>query len=151
MGFLRWPIVLVLGLLSALSLAPAVAVAIVHASAGALSGISPSLGALEETARAASWIEAGLWLAAGLALLVATVRLIRGTQAFWAWLIGFVFYSARWAFTQEDAGGVVETFRSLSLSSVAAGDAAGSQVSLLALHPIIGLAVLLVDAGDRAR
>jgi hypothetical protein len=88
---LRWPAILVLLLLVFASFGAAFA-GVVHLAE--LPIALPMTAEQEATVAQLSWIEVGLWAGAGLFFLIAAVRLIRRTQAFWTWLIGFAFYGA---------------------------------------------------------
>jgi hypothetical protein len=140
MWILRWPIVVLLFVfVLAACLLPAGAV-----TASQLAGeqFEAMFAGLAENAASATWLEAALWYGAAFALFVSAIRLIRRTQAFWAWLIGFGLYGARWGLArQEDGGGVPASL-----------DAALADYGLLMLAGllVVGLLVLLIDAGDRA-
>ncbi|GAM97186.1 hypothetical protein U91I_00811 [alpha proteobacterium U9-1i] len=152
---LRWPSVLVLLLLTGVCLMAGGSAALV------LGNIPVDLSFLSEAQRATldgvSWLEAGLWLGAGLFFFIAMIRLIRRTQAFWAWLIGFALFGGRWAYAQQENGGLVETVQSVEVQSfaqpevlVATPDGTESQIVILAVILIVGLLVLAIDAIDRA-
>ncbi len=161
MWILRWPVVLVLLVLVAGSLLPAAATAIaqVHnpALSDAVAGFAES-SPIVESALAyganGTWLEAGLWFAAGLFFLISAIRLIRRTQGFWFWLLGFACYGGRWAVTQQNEGGLVATVQSLTPQAFEpqnlTPDAAPIQVGLLTFHLVVGLIILIIDAADRA-
>jgi hypothetical protein len=92
---LRWPAILVLLLLVLASFGAAFAGTIHLAEAPDRAAMTADQ---EATINSLSWIEVGLWAGAGLFFLISGVRLIRRTQAFWTWLIGFAFYggAGRW-------------------------------------------------------
>jgi hypothetical protein len=148
---LRWPIVLILLCLAAGSLFPAVVVTVERADLPVnLAVVSPQLTALGE---GASWLEAGLWYAAGLLFLISAVRLIRRTQGFWMWLLGFALYGGRWAVTMQDQGGLVQAAQSLSVQSFMPDQltpvSPAVQTILLAGHLLVGLIIFAIDAADR--
>jgi LPXTG-motif cell wall-anchored protein len=150
---LRWPAILVLLLLVAMSLAPGLAVAATLLGAPVdLAAIHPSLPGF---AANGTWVDAGLWLAAGVFFLVSAVRLIRRTQGFWTWLLGFACYGARWALAQQ--GDLMATVQSIDLSRYSqpaelaqTGETTEAQVALLGIILVVGLIVFIVDAADRA-
>ncbi len=159
MFILRWPAVLALFALALLSFLGAAA------SAGALTGmqLDVNLAQVQEAQAAAAdagvarntWIDVGLWAGAGLLFLVAAVRLIRRTQGFWSWLIGFALYGGRWALAQQ--GSFVDTVKSIDpqaylepqtiLADLATPEA---QVGVLGLILVVGLLIFVIDAADRA-
>lgn len=161
---LRWPAILALFALALLSFIGAAG------AAGVIAGYeAPGVGveqvdtrvaeaqsaAAESGAAQAGWIDVGLLAGAGLFFLIAAVRLIRRTQGFWTWLIGFALYGGRWALAQQ--GDLVETIRGIDptvymqpqavLADLATVEA---QVGLLAVVLIVGLFIFIVDAADRA-
>lgn len=154
---LRWPAILALFALAALSFLGAAA------SAGALTGYSPDVAqvqaaqaaAAEAGATQATWIDVGLWAGAGVFFLISAVRLVRKTQGFWTWLLGFALYGGRWAFSQQ--GSLVDTVKGINpqaylapqtiLTDLATPEA---QVGLLGLILVVGLLIFVVDAADRA-
>lgn len=104
----------------------------------------------------ADWIQTGLLYGAALFFLIAAVRLMRRTQAFWTWLFGFACYGGGWARDQQSMGGLEETLRGLSVQNfqpqtlmASPGDPA-AQLSLLGVLLIVGLITFIVDAADRA-
>jgi hypothetical protein len=154
---LRWPAILALFALALLSFLGAVA------SAGALTGFDAGVSQVQEAQAAAvqagasqaSWIDVGLWAGAGLFFLISGIRLIRKTQGFWTWLLGFALYGGRWAWQQQ--GSLVDTVKGINpqaylapqtmLSDLATPEA---QVGLLGLILVVGLLTFVVDAADRA-
>ena len=106
---LRWPAILVLLVLVLLSALGAL-------TAGAVLGNLPvvvpqvqepaaSSGAGQQT-----WIDVALLGGAALFFLISSIRLMRRTQGFWSWLLGFACYGGRWAWTQQQSeGGVAAT------------------------------------------
>lgn len=157
MFILRWPAILALFALALLSFLGAAA------AAGALTGFDAGMPQVAEVQRSAqeagaaqsSWIDVGLWAGAGLLFLISAVRLIRKTQGFWTWLLGFALYGGRWALAQE--GSLVDTVKGINpstylepqsiLSDLATPEA---QVGLLGLILIVGLLIFVIDAADRA-
>ena len=157
MFILRWPAILALFALALLSFLGAAA------AAGAISGVELGVSQVQEAQRAAeeagagqsTWIDVGLWAGAGLFFLISAVRLIRKTQGFWTWLLGFALYGGRWALAQE--GSLVDTVKGINpqaylepqsiLSDLATPEA---QVGLLGLILVVGLLIFVIDAGDRA-
>jgi hypothetical protein len=150
-AILRWPIVLVLWALVVVSWFPALVVTVERASLPIdLAAISPELTALGQ---GASWLEAGLWGGAGLLFLIASIRLMRRTQGFWMWLLGFALYGGRWALTIQDQGGLVQAAQSLSVQSFQPDQltavSPAAQTILLGGHLLVGLIIFVVDAVDR--
>jgi hypothetical protein len=152
---LRWPAILVLLLLVFASFGAAFA-GTVHLAE--LPIALPMTAEQQATVAQLSWIEVGLWAGAGLFFLIAGVRLIRRTQAFWTWLIGFAFYGARWAMAQQnEAGGLVANVQSIDVNAYTApaelaANTGGTeaQVGILGIILIVGLIVFIVDAADRS-
>jgi hypothetical protein len=152
---LRWPAILVLLLLVLASLGAAFAGTIHLAE---LPIELPLTAEQEATVNALTWIEVGLWAGAGLFFLISAVRLIRRTQGFWTWLIGFALYGARWAVAQQnESGGLVANVQSIDINAYRApaelAANAGSteaQVGLLGIILIVGLLIFIVDVADRA-
>lgn len=151
MFLLRWPLILILLAFVAFSLFPAAVVTAL------LNNINvPFLSPAEaDVARNSNWIEAGLWYGAAVFLLIAAIRLMRQTQAFWAWLMGFALYGARWALVQGGGANIVQSVQGLTADSfkpdTLASDptSAASQIALLAALLLVGLLVFIVDHGDR--
>ena len=157
MFILRWPAILALFALALLSFLGAAA------AAGAITGFEVGVSEVQDVQSSAvaagaaqsSWIDVGLWAGAGLFFLIAAVRLIRKTQGFWTWLIGFALYGGRWALAQE--GSLVDTVKGINpqaylepqsiLSDLATPEA---QVGLLGLILVVGLLIFVIDAADRA-
>jgi|CXWL01.1.fsa_nt_gi hypothetical protein len=153
---LRLPAILVLFVLVLISWAAALAAAIV------LARLPLDLGAvLTETqiatVSASSWIEVGLWGGAGLFFLVSAIRLIRRTQGFWTWLVGFACFGGRWAMAQLSEGGLVATIQQVDPNAylkpemlVASPESAEAQVGVLGIVLIVGVLIFIIDAADRA-
>lgn len=153
---LRWPSVLALFALVALSwlAAGAVAAALLNFT------VAPQVQDAAADAGAAQhgWLDVGLWAGAGLFFLISGVRLIRRTQGFWTWLLGFALYGGRWAWAQQQAeGGVVATVRSIDINAYRQPvelaqrlEGTEAQVGILGVVLIVGLFIFIVDAADRA-
>ncbi|MBI1251370.1 MAG: hypothetical protein GC189_07850 [Alphaproteobacteria bacterium] len=138
MWILRWPLVLILLVYVAACVFPAAVTTLEHVQIGNID-VARYSDRLSALGASATPLEAGLWYGAAVFLFIAMVRLMRRTQAFWAWLIGFALYGARWALWKQAEGG-------LTLDS---------QYPLADYAPIgvllaVGLVILLVDGGDRA-
>lgn len=152
---LRWPAILVLLLLVLASLGAAFA-GTVHLAQLPIQ--LPLTADQEATINALTWIEVGLWAGAGLFFLISAVRLMRRTQGFWTWLIGFGFYGARWAMAQQnEGGGLVANVQSIDINAYTApaelaANTGGTeaQVGILGIILIVGLIIFIVDAADRA-
>ncbi|MBX3511082.1 MAG: hypothetical protein KF700_07755 [Hyphomonadaceae bacterium] len=154
---LRWPAILVLFALVALSAMGALG------AASLLTGYAPPVeqaqqaqaAAAETGAASAGWLDVGLLAAAAIFFLIAAVRLIRRTQGFWMWLLGFACYAGRWAYAQGQ--GVIDQIRAIDfhiyLDPQGLVNNIGStetQVAILALVLVVGLFIFIVDAADRA-
>ncbi len=161
---LRWPSILVLlalvlmciaGALAAAGLiadfqAPAVGVEQVDAQVA-----EAQAAAAETGAASASWIDVGLLAGAALFFLIAAVRLMRRTQGFWTWLLGFALYGGRWAYGQQ--GDLMETVRGININAYLAPQELlndlGSptfQVGVLGVILFVGLLIFVIDAADRS-
>ncbi|MBS0384337.1 MAG: hypothetical protein JSS00_03195, partial [Proteobacteria bacterium] len=134
---LRWPAVLVLLALVILSFAAAFAVTVVlgHLPIDLSTTLEPSN---IETLRGSNWLQAGLLYGAGLFFLVSAIRLMRRTQGFWTWLLGFACFGGRWALAQQDSGGLVGTVQHINPNAylqpqtlIASPGAPEAQVALL--------------------
>lgn len=154
---LRWPAALVELALVFLSALGALA------AAGAITGYHVDIATVQEAQNAANaagagqanWIDVGLWSGAALFFLISAIRLLRRTQAFWTWLIGFALYGGRWAYSQR--GGIEDTIRGIDPNVYRTPQALlndlgspAAQVGLLAIVLIVGLLIFIVDAADRA-
>lgn len=153
---LRLPAILVLLILVLLSLAGAFAATVVLAHLPI--DLSTVLGqsSIDDLARV-NWLQAGLLYGAGLFFLISAVRLMRRTQGFWTWLLGFACFGGRWALTQQENGGLVGTVQHINpnaylqpQSLIASPGAPESQVALLGAILLVGLIILIIDAADRA-
>ena len=153
---LRWPSVLVLLALVAICFVAGGTAAIVLG--GLPVDLSTALSPEQiETLGSVTWLEVGLWFGAGLFFFIAMIRLVRRTQAFWSWLIGFALFGGRWAVAQQQEGGLLATVQSVEVRSfanpqalAAAPDATEAQVAILAIVLIVGVLILVIDAADRA-
>lgn len=152
---LRWPAIAALLLLVLASLGAAFA-GTVHLAQLPIQ--LPLTADQEATINALTWLEVGLWTGAGLFFLIAAVRLMRRTQGFWTWLIGFGFYGARWALAQQnEGGGLVANVQSIDVNAyrapaelVANTGGTEAQVGILGIILIVGLLIFIIDAVDRA-
>jgi hypothetical protein len=154
----RLPAILALLVLVVASLGPAIAATLV------LTGLPFDLAALigadaaaqlRADSAASTWLEVGLWYGAGVMFLIAAIRLMRRTQGFWLWLLGFACFGARWAVPQEN--GPLETIKNLDLNNylkpdvlMAASTSSETQLGLLGIVVVVGLMILIVDAADRS-
>ncbi|WP_395647148.1 hypothetical protein [Terricaulis sp.] len=157
---LRWPAILVLLALALLSLlgaaAAGAALGNVNVPFAEVQNVQSS--AVEAGAGQQTWLDVGLWAAAGIFFFVAMVRLIRRTQGFWAWLLGFACYGGRWAWSQQqNDGGVAATIQSVDWNTyrepqVLLSDftTTEAQLALLGVILVVGLFAFIVDAVDRA-
>jgi hypothetical protein len=160
---LRWPAILALLALVLLCFAGALA------AAGAITGFeAPGVGvdqvdsqvaqaqvaAANSGAATASWVEVGLLAGAGLFFLICAIRLMRRTQGFWTWLIGFALFGGRWAWTQSDGLATIQGIdpKAYLQPQVIASDltTTEAQVGILAIVLILGLIIWIVDAADRS-
>ena len=153
---LRWPAILALLALVLVSLGAAFAATV------GLSHLPIDLGAVLSEDQiavvgASTWLEAGLWYGAGLFFLISAIRLIRRTQGFWLWLLGFACYGGRWAVAQQNEGGLLATVQSVDPNAylkpealAAAPESSEAQIGVLAVVLVVGLLVFIVDAADRA-
>jgi hypothetical protein len=104
---LRWPAILVLFALVFMSALAALA------ASGLLANVPiPQVQDVQATAEGspaaqADYIEMGLLAGAAVFFLVSAIRLIRRTQGFWTWLLGFACYGGQWAYAQHRGGGNV--------------------------------------------
>lgn len=155
---LRWPAVVILLVLVLLSAGGALG------AAGVISGYQAPIAEVQsaqaEAANSgvtdATWIDVGLLAAAALFFLISGIRLLRRTQGFWTWLLGFAAYAGRWAYS-EGGQGVVERIQAIDLSvvqtpQVLLNDPARfeTQVAVLAIILVVGIITFIVDAADRA-
>lgn len=153
MFILRWPLVLVLFGYCILFLAAAAGVAADRLGLGLESAIWDSF---VMRAAGVTWVETALWAAAGIFLFISGVRLIRRTQGFWAWLLGFACYGIRWGLTTvksddniiADAAAVRTAEEAIEAAAQATTD-----TPLIALGAllVVGLLILIVDTADKRR
>jgi hypothetical protein len=153
---LRLPAILVLLALVLLSLAAAFAATVVlaHLPVDLQSVLPPS--DVDQLSHV-NWLQTGLLYGAGLFFLISTVRLLRRTQGFWTWLLGFACFGGRWALAQQENGGLVGTVQHINPNAylqpqtlIATPDAPEAQVALLGAILLVGLIILIIDAADRA-
>ncbi|MGD9979172.1 MAG: hypothetical protein AB7H66_10965 [Hyphomonadaceae bacterium] len=164
---LRWPAILVMLALVLLCAAGALAaaglIADIQAPASGVSQVDSQVAeaqiAAESTGAAdATWIDVGLLAGAAVFFLISAVRLIRRTQGFWTWLLGFALYGGRWAWSQQyNEGGVMGTIQGVDINAYLQPQSLltdlgspAAQVGILAIVLIVGLFVFIVDAADRA-
>lgn len=154
---LRWPAVLALFALVAVCVvgAATAGAALLGYSAPIAEVQSVQAQAAEAGVAHATWLDVGLWGAAGLFFLIAAVRLIRRTQGFWVWLLGFAAYAGGWAYAQ--GAGVLEHFQALSIdvyrdpqALLADLGSFEAQVAILGVILVVGVFVAIVDGADRA-
>jgi hypothetical protein len=154
---LRWPAILVLFALVLLSAVGALG------AAGVISGYEAPVEQVQ-TAQAeiattgaadATWLDVGLLAAAALFFLISAIRLIRKTQGFWTWLLGFACYAGLWAYNEGPS--LVDRVKALDLTvfrqpQVLLNDPASlqTQIAVLALILIVGVFTFIIDAADRA-
>lgn len=154
---LRWPAILALIALVAACVLGALA------ATGILTGYEVPIAQVQEMqaqaaetgAAHATWIDVGLLGAATVFFLIAAIRLIRRTQGFWTWLLGFACFGGRWAYSQ--GAGVIDQIKAIDINIYREPQALlndigsfESQVALLALTLAVGLFIFIVDAADRA-
>ena len=152
---LRWLIVIVLCLLTVLSVTPALIGTIETYNLPIdISAIAPASDNLKEWAKSTTLPERILWYAAAVFFFIAAIRLIRRTQGFWMWLLGFACLGGRWALAQQHQdGGLIGTVQSVSVDSfqpdvLAEGGSSAQIVFLVALF-LIGLIIFFIDHVDR--
>jgi len=153
MFVLRWPLVLVLFGYCVLFIAAAAGVAADRLGLGLDSEVWASF-----TMQAAdvTWVETALWAASGIFLFISGVRLIRQTQGFWAWLIGFACYGVRWGLsTVRSENNIIADAAAVRSPEEALQTAvqATTNYPLIALAVLLvaGLLILIVDTADKRR
>ena len=153
---LRLPAILVLLVLVLVSLAGAFAATVVLAHLPVSLTAVLSQANVDQLSRF-NWLQTGLLYGAGLFFLVSTIRLMRRTQGFWTWLLGFACFGGRWALAQQENGGLVGTVQHINPTAymqpqtlIATPDAPEAQVALLGAILLVGLIILIIDAADRA-
>lgn len=154
---LRWPAILVLLALVLLSVAGALGAAgILAAYQAPVAEVQSAQQEVAATGAAnATWIDVALLAAAGVFFLISAVRLIRKTQGFWTWLLGFACYAGRWAYAEGQ--GLMERIQAINLDAyrqpqVLASDPASfeTQVAVIVLILFVGFLIFIADAADRA-
>jgi multisubunit Na+/H+ antiporter MnhC subunit len=154
---LRWPAVLVLfALVGACVLAALGAAGIITGYEAPVAQVQEAQAQAAATGAAdATWLDVGLLAGAGVFFLIAAIRLIRRTQGFWVWLLGFALYAGRWAYAQGD--GVVDKLKAIDINVyrdpqalVADMGSFEAQVGVLAVILVVGAIVAIVDGADRA-
>ena len=113
--------------------------------------------AADSGAANATWIDVGLLAAAAILFLISSIRLMRRTQGFWTWLLGFAAYGGRWAWAQQESGGLMSTVQSVDINAYASPQTLltdlstpEGQLAIMALVLVVGLIVFIVDAADRS-
>ena len=148
---LRWLLVLILLVFVAFCLFPAALITLLQNNVS-VPGLSPDQARIAENS---TIVETALWYGAAVFFLIAMVRLVRRTQAFWVWLIGFALYGARWALVQQSEGSLVQSVQSLTVDSFrpeslgADTTSTATQIVVLIALLIVGLLIYIVDHGDR--
>ena len=156
MFIVRWPVVLVLlGLVAACVFPALIGTIETYNLPIDLSSVLAVSENLERWAESTTMPERVLWYAAGVLFFVTAVRLIRRTQGFWVWLLGFACYGARWALGQQhQEGGFAGTLSELTpdqfTPDALASGGSTAQVTFLAFMLVVGLLIFLIDAADRA-
>ncbi|HCK85116.1 MAG TPA: hypothetical protein DHW63_11560 [Hyphomonadaceae bacterium] len=110
-----------------------------------------------EVIKSVSWPEVVLWGGAGLFFLISSIRLMRRTQAWFMWFMGFACLVGRWVLGQ---GGVEQAVSAVQGVDVGAylkpedllGDVTAPEVQVgrFGVLLLLGLIVLIVDLADRA-
>jgi hypothetical protein len=113
--------------------------------------------AAEPGATQSTWLDVGLWAFAGIFFLVAAIRLMRRTQAFWTWLLGFACYAGRWAWAEQQHRDLVSAIQQVDpgiyaqpqvvLSDLSTFEA---QLGILGVVVVVGVITFIVDLADRA-
>ena len=153
---LRLPAILVLLVLVLVSLAGAFAATVVLAHLPVDLSAALSQSNIDQLGRF-NWLQTGLLYGAGILFLISAIRLMRRTQGFWTWLLGFACFGGRWALAQQENGGLVGTVQHINPTAymqpqtlIATPDAPEAQVALLGAILLVGLIILIIDAADRA-
>ncbi len=109
-----------------------------------------------EVLKSVSWPEAALWWGGGLFFLIASIRLMRRTQAWFMWLLGFACLVGRWVLGQGGADQALSAVQGVDVSAYLKpeellGDmtAPEVQVGRFGVILLLGLIVLIVDVADR--
>jgi hypothetical protein len=156
MFILRWPVILILlGLVAASVFPAAVGTIEAYNLPVDLSAIAGPTDSLRELAASTTMPERILWYAAAVFFLISAIRLIRRTQGFWMWLLGFACLGGRWALAQQhQEGGLVATVQSVDVQSFApeglAEGGASAQITVLIALLVLGLLIFIIDHADRA-
>lgn len=154
---LRWPAVLVLfALVAACTLAALGAAGVITGYEAPVAQVQQAQAEVAATGAAeATWLDVGLLAGAAVFFLIAAIRLIRRTQGFWVWLLGFALYAGRWAYAQGQD--VVTRIQAIDINVyrdpqalVQDMSAFEAQVGILAVILIVGVFVAIVDGADRA-
>ncbi len=110
-----------------------------------------------EVLKSVTWPEAALWGGAGLFFLIASIRLMRRTQAWFMWLLGFACLVGRWVLGQGGTEQALAAVKALDASAYLKpaellGDLTGLEVQVgrFGVILVLGLIVLIVDIADRA-
>ena len=110
-----------------------------------------------ETIRSVSWPEAALWGGAGLFFLISAIRLMRRTQAWFMWLLGFACLVGRWVLGQGGYEQAIATVQGLDVGAYLKpaellGDVTAPEVQVgrFGVVVLLGLIVLIVDIADRS-
>jgi hypothetical protein len=154
MWIVRWPIVLALFVYVIVCAGLAAGAAVDRLGLAPFE--NPAWRRFSEYAVNTTWLQTALCAGGAVLLFVAAVRLIRRTQAFWAWLIGFAMIGARWGLMwQADGGPSVDLAQIGSELATKEGaqrlaSSAGYDFGPIGVLLIIGLIILIVDAADRA-
>jgi hypothetical protein len=152
---LRWPAILVLLALVLLSFAGAAAVAAELLNAPI--ALPQVQAAAAPGAAQSTWLDVGLWAFAGIFFLVCAIRLMRRTQGFWTWLLGFACYAGRWAYAEQQQHDLVAAIQAVNPSiyaqpQVVLADLSTfeAQLGILAVIVVVGLLIFIIDLADRA-
>lgn len=153
---LRWPAILVLFALVAVSAVGALAFgAAVSGYQAPVEQVQSVQADISSDTAGATWLDVGLLAAAAVLFLISAIRLIRKTQGFWTWLLGFACYAGRWAYTEGQ--GVIDRIRAIDINIYRDPQALlnnqasfETQVAVLAIILIVGIFTFIVDAADRA-
>ena len=164
---LRWPAILAMLALVLLCIAGALGaaglIADFQAPASGVGQVDAQVAQAQDAAAqtgaiSATWIDVGLLAGAALFFLISAIRLMRRTQGFWTWLLGFALYGGRWAWSQQyNEGGVMGTLQGIDVNAYMQPElllndlgSSSAQVGILAVVLVVGLFVFIVDGADRA-
>jgi hypothetical protein len=111
----------------------------------------------QEVVAGIGWLQAVLWGAGGVFFLIAAIRLMRRTQGWFLWLLGFACLVGRWVLSQ---GGYEDALAQVGGLDVGAylkpeellGDVTAPEVQVgrFGVLLLLGLIVLIVDIADRS-